>query len=192
MILDFLQAHPWALALGIFFARICDVSLGTIRTILIFRGYRFWSAIIGFFEVLIWILAASQVLKNLNEWYLILGYAAGYATGNIVGMWLESLLAMGSELIRVISENEHIPLARKLREHGYHVTAVSAHTEKERPVEVVLLVEKRRVVPRLLALIEEIDPDAFYTIENIKNVHSGARSTPKSPSLSWQDFLKRK
>lgn len=190
---DFLNANPWALALAIFLARITDVSLGTVRTILLFRGYQWMSAIIGFFEVLVWILAAGHVLHNLHEWYLILSYAGGFATGNMVGIWLESKMAMGNEIIQVISEDLKIPLAKKLREQGYHVTEILAKTEHQVPVEIVLLVEKRRTTPKVLQYIHSIDPEAFYTIESVKGIHEGHRLRHQKIETSpWWGFLKRK
>ncbi len=191
--LEFLELHPVIFSLVIFTARIMDVSLGTVRTILVFRGYRLLSAVIGFLEVLIWILAASQVLHHLNQWYLVLGYASGFATGNMVGIWLESKLAMGTEIIQIISEDATIPLAQKLRENQYHVTEILAKTENNAPVEIVLLVEKRRVTPKLLKLVQEIDPDAFYTVETVKGIYEGHRiKYRKERPQFWMNLLKRK
>jgi uncharacterized protein YebE (UPF0316 family) len=97
--MDFSQLPPWLLALAIFSARIVDVSLGTLRTIVVFRGYPIVAAVLGFFEILVWLVAAGQVFQNLGAWYLAIAYAGGFAAGNIVGMWFESKLAMGSELV---------------------------------------------------------------------------------------------
>ncbi|MCA9319888.1 MAG: DUF2179 domain-containing protein, partial [Planctomycetes bacterium] len=91
--MDFLHEYPALLALVIFLARIGDVSIGTLRTILVFRGRSIPAAVLGFFEVLIWITAAGQVIRNLDAWYLTIAYAGGFAMGNIVGIWLESKLA---------------------------------------------------------------------------------------------------
>lgn len=189
----FLESNPILFSLVIFLARITDVSLGTVRTILVFRGYRLISAITGFLEVLIWLMAASQVFHNLTEWYLILSYASGFATGNMVGIWLESKLAMGTEIIQIISQDPKIPLAKRLRENHYHVTEIPAKTENDIPVEIVLLVEKRRVTPKLLKLVQEIDPEAFYTVETAKGIYEGHRvKYRKDTPQSWMNLLKRK
>ena len=100
--MDVLDTYPWILPLAIFLARIVDVSLGTFRTIVVFRGYRALAAIIGFFELIIWTLASAQVLGNLDKWYLVIAYAGGFGTGNYVGIWLESKLAIGSEMVRAV------------------------------------------------------------------------------------------
>ncbi len=98
----------------IFLARVSDVSLGTFRTIVVFRGNKLLASFIGFFEIIIWLAAASQVLTNLDQWYLALAYASGFAVGNYVGITIESRFAIGNELVRCISFNRDI-LAAKLR-----------------------------------------------------------------------------
>jgi uncharacterized protein YebE (UPF0316 family) len=93
----------------IFLARVSDVSLGTFRTIVVFRGNKLLASFIGFFEIIIWL-----VLTNLDQWYLALAYASGFAVGNYVGITIESRFAIGNELVRCISFNRDI-LAAKLR-----------------------------------------------------------------------------
>ena len=169
--MEFLQAHPWLLALAIFASRVTDVSLGTTRTILVFRGYKWIAAGIAFVEVLLWVLAVGQVLKNLDQWYLAIAYAAGFATGNVLGMWLEGRLAMGTELVRAISASPEVALAERLRARSFHVTEIAGKTEEDAPVEILLVVERRRKVPELLRLIEEADPDAVCTLSDVRRHH---------------------
>lgn len=119
--MEILQASPWILSAAIFLARILYVSLGTLRTILVFRSYPVYAALLGFLEIVVWVLAAGQVLQNLDEWCLVVAYAGGFAAGNVVGIWLESKLAVGVELVRAISENRNIPLAERLRASRYCV-----------------------------------------------------------------------
>ncbi|WP_228126559.1 DUF2179 domain-containing protein [Candidatus Marinarcus aquaticus] len=115
---EFIIEYPYILALFIFLARVADVSLGTFRTIVIFRGYKLLASLIGFFEIIIWLIAAGQVFKNLDQWHLALSYSAGFATGIYVGMWIENRFAIGNELIRCISFNRDI-LAKKIRDEGF-------------------------------------------------------------------------
>lgn len=166
---DVFQEYPVLLACAIFLARILDVSIGTVRTILVVRSRRILAAVLGFFEVIIWLVAAAQVIQNLDAWYLAIAYAAGFATGNIVGIVIESKLAIGSELVRAVSENLEVSLADALREEGYSVTELPGKGDDDRPVEVLLVVEKRRKIPRLLATIMRIDPTAFWTVSDIKS-----------------------
>ena len=192
--MDILNDYPLLLAAVIFLARIIDVSLGTLRTILVFKSYRILAALIGFFEVLIWLIAAGKVIQNLDSWYLAIAYAAGFATGNIVGIWLEAKLAMGSELIRAVSENREIALANRLREHDYSVIEIAGRGENDVPVEVLLVVEKRRKLPQLLRMITQIDPEAVFTISDVKRQHKrvAPASRRKSSFASWLFHVKRK
>lgn len=171
--MDLLNLHPVILTFAIFFARICDVSLGTVRTIIVFRGYRLLAALIGFCEVTIWILAVGQVLKNLDvsRWYLVVGYAAGYATGNIVGIWLENKLAIGNTIVRIFSKNLNSPLIANLQPEEFFLTEVVGQSADDKPLRVVFVVAKRKDLPRLLKIVKESDPDALYTIEDIRSLH---------------------
>lgn len=192
--LTFLNAHPWLLAFVIFLARVGDVSLGTFRSIVVFRGYRLLAAIIGFFECIVWISAAGIVFSNLSEWYLILAYAAGFGTGNYVGIWLESRIAFGSELVRVISYRKNSRLTEKLRKAGFNAIELSGSSEHEQSIEVILIIEQRRRITQLLDTIRREDPDAVYTISDVKHVYSGPQSTqvPAFLNAGWHVRGKRK
>jgi uncharacterized protein YebE (UPF0316 family) len=167
--MQFLHEHPWLLAVAIFAIRVSDVSLGTLRTIMVFRGFRGLAALVAFGEVLLWLVAVGQVLHNLDRWYLAVAYAAGFATGNYVGMWIDTKLALGSEMVRAISANPEIDLADRLRLARFDVTALQGRREGGKPVEVLLVVEGRRHVPRLLRLIHETDPDALCTLSDVRH-----------------------
>lgn len=155
------------LVLAIFVARILDVSLGTVRTILVFRGRKYTAAVIGFVEILIWLVAAREVIHNLDTWYLAVAYAAGFAAGNVVGVHLESKLAIGEELVRAVSRDRSVDLAGELRRRGHAVVELEGRSD-ETPVEVLLVVEKRRKIPALLRSIDATDPSAIYTITDVK------------------------
>lgn len=192
--MDILSDQPGLLALAIFLARILDVSIGTLRTILIIRGHRVEGAVLGFFEILIWVGAAAQVITRLEEWYLVLAYAGGFATGNYVGSWLESRLALGSEIVRAIS-TAGVNLRERLDQEGFGVVALAGQAAGGTPVEVLFVVESRRRVPRLLHVIEEADPECVYSISDVRQP---ARRTPvfstRRPLLrgGWRDRSKRK
>lgn len=178
-IAEFLTSHGWAMALAIFLARICDVSMGTVRVIMVFRGYRVMAALIGFFEVSIWLLAAGKVLGNLDAWYLIVAYAGGFATGNMLGIWLESKLAVGSVVVRAFSAKKDIQLPQLLRANSFHVTEVDGRGgSQDVPVRVIFIVAKRRRLPELLRLIESSDPAVFYTVEDLRRVRESVQDSP--------------
>lgn len=156
----------------IFFARVADVSLGTFRTIVVFRGNKLLASFIGFFEITIWLVAASQVLTNLDHWYFALAYAGGFAVGNYVGITIENHFAIGNDLIRCISFNRDV-LAGKLREEGFKAVSFDGDMGKAHPVEILFIVEKRRNVPSLIKLIKDLDKTAVYSVSDVKNVYDG-------------------
>ncbi|MEJ2513902.1 MAG: DUF2179 domain-containing protein [Gammaproteobacteria bacterium] len=177
--------HPVAMTLLIFFARILDVSLGTVRTIVVFRGRRLLAAVVGFFEIIIWVLAAGQVLQNLDDGYLIVAYAAGYGAGNYLGIWLEAKLALGREMVSAISFRADGGLARTLRERGFQAIDVDADAGRGPSVDLVLTITRRRRVPELIRTILETDPEAQYSVSDVKLAHEGFDPTMLSPRSHW-------
>ena len=184
--METIHVLPWLLVPAIFAARVVDVSMGTVRTILLIRGKAVVAACIGFVEVLIWIVAAGQVLSRLDAWYLAVAYAAGFGVGNIVGVWLESKLALGLELVRVVSEDVKIAMGESLRGLKYSVIELQGAGEQGTPVEIVFVVERRKQVIPLIREIERLDPNAFCTVSDIKR-HVAAAST----GLAAQDKVRR-
>lgn len=162
----------------IFFARVADVSLGTFRTIVVFRGHKLLASFIGFFEIIIWLIAAAQVLTNLDQWYLALAYASGFAVGNYVGISIENRFAIGNELIRCISFNRDI-LEEKLREQGVKVVSFDGDMGKDHLVELLFIIEKRRKVPALIKLIKDLDSTAVYSVSDLKSVYDGPDLLPR-------------
>lgn len=157
------------LPLIIFVLRIFDVSLDTMRIIFMTKGYRKIAPIIGFFEILIWIVAITRIMQNLNNWVTYVAYAAGFATGNYVGMLLDEKLAIGHELIRVITR-EISDLADTLRGAGFGVTSVKA-SGMQGEVGIHYVVVNRKNLQKAVEIIEYKAPSAFYTIENIHFVN---------------------
>ncbi len=160
------------LPLLIFLARICDVSLGTVRLIFVSRGFRYLAPIIGFFEVLIWILAMGQIMQNLANPICYIGYAGGFATGNYIGILIAEKLSLGVVLIRVITQKEADSLLTRLRDRGYGVTSVDGQGSSG-PVQVVFTIVPRREVVRVVELVKQYNPHAFYTIEEVDFVERG-------------------
>jgi len=191
--MDFLAAHSWLLVPAIFFARVADVSLGTFRTIIIFRGYRLLATAIGFVEVMIWVTAAGQVFSHLDSWHLTVAYAGGFACGNYVGMWLESHIAIGREMVRAISFSEKGHLAHRLRDQGYRVVELSGNAD-DQPVEVVLIIEQRREIDALIATIRREDPHALYTVSDVKSAYNPEVLSSEKPlfNAGWRVIGKRK
>lgn len=192
--MDLLSDHPALFAVAIFLARILDVSIGTLRTILIIRGYRLEGSLLGFLEILIWVTAVGQVITNLESWYLVVGYAAGFACGNYVGSWLEAKLALGTEIVRAISRNPESNLREQLDREGFGLVQLAGSAADGSPVDVLFVVESRRRVPRLLRAIEEADPGAVCSISDVKHPAArSARAVPRTPLRGgWRTRAKRK
>ncbi|HNX80482.1 MAG TPA: DUF5698 domain-containing protein, partial [Prolixibacteraceae bacterium] len=119
------------LPLLIFLARICDVTIGTIRIVMVAKGQKFLAPIMGFFEVLIWIITMSKVVQNLDNWMCYVGYAGGFATGNLVGLLIEEKLALGIAKVQVITGKQAGMLIEALKQAGYGVTHVDAKGSNE-------------------------------------------------------------
>ena len=177
--LDF-QAISWIiLPFLIFCARVADVSLGTIRLIFISKGFKHIAPIIGFFEIIIWLFAISQIMQNLNDWPTMIAYAAGFAFGTFAGMALEEKLSFGEVLVRIITKHNVPEMVLKLKSEGYRITSVNAEGEKGE-VKVILIITQRKTALKAIKIIKEINSDAFYTIEDIKSVEEGSTNTKKS------------
>ncbi len=176
----------------IFVARIIDVSIGTIRIILISRGYRYLAPVFGFFEVLVWIFAITHVLKSLNSLSSYLVYAAGFATGNYVGMILESVIAIGYQSLRIITTEKIVSLPIVLRNQGYGVTVMKGWGAKGE-VTIILTVLPRRKVSEVLETVAMFEPNAFITVEDIKQRYSGFFEKSRGfPDLFGRMIAKKK
>jgi uncharacterized protein YebE (UPF0316 family) len=167
----------------IFLARICDVSLGTIRLVFVARGYKYLAPLVGFFEVLIWIIAISQILGHLSTPMCYFGYAAGYATGNHVGILIAEKLSLGVVLIRVITQKEADSLVARLTAEDYGVTRLAGQGANG-PVEVIFTIVPRRAIQAVVDLVKEFNPHAFYSIEDVDFVERGVFPLKRSwPTL---------
>jgi len=168
-------ASPWG-ALLIFGLRIVDVSMAMIRMILAVRGYRGRAAVIGFFEVLVWLVAVGQALQHLHSIWHVLGYATGFAAGNYVGVWLEEWLAIGLRVVRAIFRNgsahRGVQAAQLLRERGFGVTEVQGRGLED-VVEILELVVERRNVPEVIQLLRQVDPGVFISVEEVRAIQGG-------------------
>jgi len=165
--------YTWVwLPLLIFFSRICDVTIGTIRIIFISRGLRKYAPLLGFFEVLIWIVVIGQLVQNLHSPIAYFFYAAGFACGNFVGMWIEDRLAFGTSIIRIMVSENGNELAEMIHASGFGVTRVDAHGATG-PVLMIYTVVKRHDTNKVLAIIHSTAPKAFVTIDELRSIEKG-------------------
>jgi uncharacterized protein YebE (UPF0316 family) len=170
----------------IFIARILDVSIGTLRITFVSRGLKYLAAPLGFIEMLIWVLAISQVMQHLNSWTTYIAYALGFGMGNYVGLLLEERLAVGSLIIRTITPHQEAPgLTSALWQEGFGVTSVDARGETG-PVKVIFTIARRRNLEQVITLIKKFDPNAFYTIEDVRFFHETMPAHPLRQK--WRPF----
>lgn len=164
----------------IFLARIMDVSIGTVRLIFISRGFKYLAPLVGFFEVLIWLLAIGQIMQNLSNPMCYISYAGGFAAGNFIGMWIVEKLSLGTVLIRVITNKDSTELIESLRQADYGITNIDGQG-KFGKVQVVFTIVARSEVDSVIELVKKFNPKAFYTIEEIGFIEK-KRLPPKGVS----------
>ncbi len=163
-------------------ARVVDVSLDTIRVIMVAKGYRNLAPFIGFCQVLIWIITITRILTHLGVWTTYVGYAGGFALGTYVGMKIEGKLALGYEMIRVITGADASELINELTDRGYHITFVEG-MGKDGKVGILFIVDRRRVIKEIIGTIRQMNPHAFYSIEDVRFVSDTTFMTPTRRQL---------
>ena len=172
------------LPLLIFIARICDQTIGTLRLIFLSKGFKRIVPFLAFFEAMIWLIAISQILSHLENVVTFLAYGLGFAMGNYVGMLLEERLSIGSVIIRIFPK-EHIPeFIEALQKHNYGYTIINAKGSTGE-LKIIFSIINRKYLSHLIAQINAIDSNTFYTVEEVKSVKKGIFKTSerKYPSL---------
>jgi uncharacterized protein YebE (UPF0316 family) len=151
----------------IFFARICDVSINTIRIIYMLGGRRYTSTILGFFESFIWLMAIRQIFQHLDNWLCYIAYPAGFAAGIFVGMKIEERIAYGKVIVRIITRKDVTDLLAFLTKQEFRYTRVNAEGANGHE-NLVFTVLKRERLDDLITELKQMIPTAFYTVEPVK------------------------
>lgn len=162
------------IALGIFAMRLVDVSIGTMRIVMLVRRRRVVASVLGFFESLTWTLAAGLVLTNLDSPAKVLAYAGGFGAGTLLGGTIERWLALGHCMVRVVTMADEPGAAAQLRAAGFGVTVVNAEGLSG-DVRISFTVAPRRRCPEILEIVAAANPDAFVTIEDTSEAPLAAR-----------------
>lgn len=165
-------------ALLIFALRVTDVSMGTVRTTMIMRGQRKWAALIGFVEVTIWVLAIGKVITSIDSFLNVIGYSGGFATGTLLGMWLEDRIALGYSQLTIISMKKGADIVKHLHQAGYGATKLNAEG-KSGPVTVISVLVPRKELAAVIRRVNEKDATAFVTVEEARKVLRGFRNLRK-------------
>lgn len=164
--------------LFIFGARILDVSMSTIRMLMVVQGRRKHAAIIGFFEVTIYIVALGKVVNGLSNPGNLLAYALGFASGNYIGSYIEEKIALGNLTAQVILNDKGTAIIQELRNNGFGVTVIEGEG-KEGPKNMLYITLKRKDLNKLHGLLSGLDKEAFITVSSTKLISGGYFSTIK-------------
>ncbi|MCH3977239.1 MAG: DUF5698 domain-containing protein [Bacilli bacterium] len=173
-IIAFFTAVPWWMLLFIFFAKLLEVSISTVRVILVQRGFKILGAILSFFEVLIWVFVAANVIDDVSTFPLKgITYALGFASGVVLGSTIEKKLAFGKVLLQVIAIPEKATeIVHLVHERKIGVTSIKGkgfNTERT----ILMIFVERRHAPELISNIKEIDNQAMVGVSDINNVYGG-------------------
>lgn len=160
-------------------ARITDVSIGTVKIIFVIKGYRYVALFLAFVEIIVWLIAIGQVVKNLDNIPNVIGYALGFSLGNFIGMVIENKIALGNVIIRIITKNVDLDLISQLRKTQYGLTVLQAEGSTG-PVNIIFMVIKRSDLSNIVSVIKEHNSNAFYSIEDVRYVAEGIFPKEKS------------
>ncbi|MFA7494353.1 MAG: DUF5698 domain-containing protein [Proteiniphilum sp.] len=182
---DFLDVYPWLLPFIIFFGRIIDVTLGTLRIIFVSKGVKNIAPVIGFVEVFIWIVIISQILVRANDLISYLSYAAGYATGNYVGILIENRIAYGILLCRIYTQKNGKELVQILNK--LNIGATMTHgVGSTNEVDIIETVVDRKEMKKLAQILAEFDTNIFYVVEDVRTKKNGIFPKRKTILSRWR------
>lgn len=156
----------------VFLARVTDVSLSTVRILLLMRGKRLLAALVGFGEVLVYIVALRYIFSSLNDWTSLIFYALGFSTGILAGTWLEEKMALGFLIMRVITQKDAPGFADYLRQNGFGVTLFPCQG-REGCYHLINIVCERRKLAMLEQLVFSWDKSAFVTVSDTRAIRGG-------------------
>jgi uncharacterized protein YebE (UPF0316 family) len=173
----------------IFIARMSDVSLGTLRNVFISKGLRRVVPVVAFFEVLIWLISIRQIMNRIDNPLCYIAFAGGFATGTYVGMYIERRLALGMQVLRIITAQDPKELVHALAQANVGITVVDGHGTKG-PVKIIFTIIKRKDLQQIRELIHKYNPNAFYSIEDIRHANLGV-FPDLAASPGSIDYIKR-
>lgn len=189
--MPFLESLPlWQLFIITYSMRVIDVSLGTVRSIAVIQGRIPLAVILGFCEVLVWVTVVAQVIARLAESpFLGIAYAAGYATGVAVGIIIERYMALGTHVVRFISQHQGYRLAEALRAAGQGVTSFDG-MGRDGHCLLIYAITPRKQVKCIIKIAKEIDPSVFYIVETVAELSTTRLLAPSQRSI-WSRWGNR-
>jgi uncharacterized protein YebE (UPF0316 family) len=153
----------------IFLGRMTDVTIGTMRLIFVSKGYKLVAPLLGFFEIIIWLIAITQIMQHLDNWVCYVAYGGGFAMGNFIGILLEQKLSIGSVIIRVFPKKDVSELAEDLRSQSFGVSALEIEGKEGRK-KMLFSVIQRKAIKQYVSTVLHHNPNAFYSVEDVKSV----------------------
>jgi uncharacterized protein YebE (UPF0316 family) len=181
----------WITGMVIFMARVVDVSMGTLRTLVTVQGRMKMAFALGLVEVTIWLYVITEIVAQVQQSpLLVVFYAFGFSTGNIVGIWVEKKLAIGHVILRLLTARHGPEMAASIRELGFRVTEFQGKGRRG-PVSELYVVCDRRDLNHIMRCAQGIDPNVFYITETPGQVRR-FRKTFTGPLTGWRSVLKRK
>ncbi len=172
----------------IFIARITDQTIGTLRLMFVAKGIKKLATVLGFVESIIWLLAVSQIFLHLDNPVNYIAYAGGYAMGNYIGIYLEEKMSIGNVMVRVVPKMDSSDLLKHLRQQEYAVTAVDGEGYAGK-VKILFSVVKRKKLKHFIGIVNKYNPNAFYSIEDVKTVKQGM-ALPEEKRKNLKDMLR--
>jgi len=166
----------------IFLARVTDVTIGTMRLIFVSKGYKAVAPFLGFVEIIIWLLAMTQIMQHLDNWVCYVAYGGGFAMGNYVGILLEQKLSIGNVIIRVFPKKDISVLIDDLRSMEYGVSVIEVQGKEGRK-KMIFSVIKRKSINKYVDTVLHHNPNAFYSVEDIKSVSDISFNKSKRPKI---------
>jgi uncharacterized protein YebE (UPF0316 family) len=154
-------------------ARIFDVTVGTLRIIFVSKGNKRIAPVLGFIEVFAWIIVIGEIMKSANNIACYVGYSLGFAVGNYIGMKVEEKLAIGNLIIRIITEENARKLKDAIVSNGFGMTIVPGFGAMGNPVDVIFMAISRSDLEKVIKIIQQYSPNAFYSVEELKYVKEG-------------------
>ncbi|HMQ10674.1 MAG TPA: DUF5698 domain-containing protein [Oligoflexia bacterium] len=192
ILLDNLNGLDYVTPILIFFARLLDMTLDTVRVIYVTRGEKYTAAILGFFQTLIWVFAISQVIANLGGLLNAFAYAAGFSAGTFVGIFVEGKLALGKVMLRLVTRKNSDDLLSVLEEAGYGYTVSKGHGHRGE-VSIIYIVVVKKLLKKCMDLIRQNHPRAFISVSDVKEAQEDIMPPYKkySTGFSWMQMWKR-
>ena len=178
------------LPLLIFGSRILDVSLDTLRIVFVSKGNKLVAPILGFFEILIWLVAITRIMQNLDNIACYIAYASGFATGNYIGLRIEQKLALGIRMFRIITQKDATSLIKSLKKNGFGATVIEAEG-KEGGVHVIYSIVKRSDNQKIIEIINRFNPQAFYSIEDVIKINENLVGYSRSSGVIIPRWMRK-